>query len=1326
MPNEQNQQAAQVLSSFQISPPERFDFAKQEKWPHWIRRFERFRIASQLDQNTGESQVNTLIYCMGDEADDILSSFNLINDQGKDYNTVKSKFDSHFIVRRNTIYERAKFNKRSQVAGESVDTFITSLHALAEHCNYGQLKEELIRDRIVVGILDVKLSEKLQLDHELTLEKAVTQARQSESVKKQQVLMRPDLDKEVNAVNRKQFPKKKKKFHKQQDRSQQQRSQQQQYNTGQNRQQAQTNVCTRCGGPKHSKQQCPAVGSTCFLCNKANHYSQMCRTRTHPKSIHVIDQANPDDFCIGSINQSSCDADEWFVQVQLKSGQVLKLKLDTGAQANVMPLHTYNSIKESVSELQPTDARLTGYGGHRLSLAGKCHINCYYKNNPYNLEFYVVEAQSPAALGLKACMDMKLIKPVLTISQQNTDPILQEYEEVFSGIGKMDSGYTITLKPDAIPVIHAARSVPVALKEKVKNELQRMEQHDIIRKVEQPTDWVNSMVVVAKANDKVRICLDPKNLNENIRREHYKIPTLQDITSQLAGQKVFSVADVSSAYWTIPLDEESSLLTTFNTPFGRYCYQRLPFGINSAQEIMQKKMEQAYEGLEGTFVLVDDILITGKDKKEHDERLRAMLQRTKEKGIKLNPEKLQLRKSAVTFFGERITDKGLTPDPEKVKAVHQMKPPNNKAELETYLGMFTYLSQYTPKLAEKTAPLRELTKQDTVWDWGPHHDTAFQEIKNIITKQPGPVLAYYDPDKPVVVQVDASQKGLGAVLLQEGKPVAFASKALTPTQERYAQIEKEALAIVFGCEKFHHYIFGRSVVIESDHKPLEIIATKPLHAVPLRLQRMLIRLQLYNPTIRYKSGREIPVADTLSRHYIESGQDDTEIEAHIHEINKAMPITSDKWAELKLATAQDDQLQQLARLVRQGWPEKQTKVPSQLRDFWNVRDEITESDGLLFKAQRIIIPSPLRNEMLAQIHVGHLGMEKCKLRAKDTIYWPGINAQIESMVQVCQTCQEYQNCHQREPMISQEIPSRPWQKVASDLFFWNNTNYIVVVDYYSRWFEMAKLTNITSGTVITQLKSIFAKMGIPEILVSDNATQYQSQEMTQFATEWGFKQITSSPLYPRSNGLAERTVQTAKNLLEKSKQSGQDPYLSLINYRNTPIDGIGSPAQLLMSRRLRTTIPVSPYQLAPTVISPEKVVKKRKEIQLKQKVYYDRGTKPLDPLHPGDNVRILRQGTWQPATVTTQADTPRSYNVTTPDGAEYRRNRQHLRKVAQIPSPASNTQQPNTSQPDTPLCSQVQTRSMTSTPNPTNGVTPNSVTTRSGRVVKPVKFPDCV
>ena len=220
---------------------------------------------------------------------------------------------------------------------------------------------------------------------------------------------------------------------------------------------------------------------------------------------------------------------------------------------------------------------------------------------------------------------------------------------------------------------------------------------------------------------------------------------------------------------------------------------------------------------------------------------------------------------------------------------------------ECQLGTFTYLSQYSPHISQKTASLRELCKEDREWIWCPEHEEAFTEIKKMITEVPGPVLQYYDPSKPVRVQVDASQSGLGAVVMQNGQPIAYALKSLTTAQQAYAQIEKEALALVFGCEKLHHYLYGRDFIAETDHKPLEIIMKKPLHLVAMRLQRLRIRLQRDNVTVQYVRGKSIPVADTLSRNGARDGNvsDEIGLDAYVDAILKQMPVSDEKFEEIR-------------------------------------------------------------------------------------------------------------------------------------------------------------------------------------------------------------------------------------------------------------------------------------------------------------------------------------------------------------------------------------------------------------------------------------------
>ena len=287
--------------------------------------------------------------------------------------------------------------------------------------------------------------------------------------------------------------------------------------------------------------------------------------------------------------------------------------------------------------------------------------------------------------------------------------------------------------------------------------------------------------------------------------------------------------------------------------------------------------------------------------------------------------------------------------------------------------------------------------------------------------------------------------------------------------------------------------------------------------------------------------------------------DDLDLESYIESIMKEMPVSDDKLKDIRNATENDAELQELRHCVKQGWPETLKETPGPVQSYWNSRDEINKINRIMFKGEKII-PKSMRQEMLTKIHTGHMGIQTSKECARDVVYWLGMSKEIEKFVERCSTCQEHQNLPQKEPLLPHSIPSRLWQIIGTDLFWWNNTNYLFVVDYYSNFPEICRLPNTQSTTVIQHTKSIFARYGIPEVVISDNGPQYASQEYEEFANTWGFCCNTSSPAYPQSNGLADRTVQTVKNLLEKAKASGEDPYLSLLSYRNTPVSDAGSPA----------------------------------------------------------------------------------------------------------------------------------------------------------------------
>ena len=424
-------------------------------------------------------------------------------------------------------------------------------------------------------------------------------------------------------------------------------------------------------------------------------------------------------------------------------------------------------------------------------------------------------------------------------------------------------------------------------------------------------------------------------------------------------------------------------------------------------------------------------------------------------------------------------------------------------------------------------------------------------------------------------------------------------------------------------------------------------------------------MQKYDYTLEYKPGKELVLPDMLSRAPLPEtayGSMEEEIALHVHLLTSNLPVSKPKLEEIKEATANDPSLKELKDAIKSGWPETKSCTPASIQVYWNVRDELSEVEGVILKNDRILVPSSMRKEMLQRIHQGHMGIEKSKRRARDVLYWPGMNSQISDMISRCTTCLEHQRQNMKEPMIPSRLPRKPWEMVATDLFTWDKSEYLIVVDYHSRYFEIAKLPDTKSTTVITYTKSIFARHGIPSEVISDNGPQYSSKDFSLFAKQWEFKHTTVSPLYPQANGLVEKEVQTVKNLLTKAKQDRRDPYLGLLEYRNTPIDDIGSPAQLLMSRRLRSIIPTTNAQLQPKVLDPHKVMEKLRLKQEKQKHYFDQHAKHLPTLEKGDRIRVQMGSHWKPGVVTEHAETPRSYRIRTDEGREYRRNRRALMK----------------------------------------------------------------
>ena len=390
-----------------------------------------------------------------------------------------------------------------------------------------------------------------------------------------------------------------------------------------------------------------------------------------------------------------------------------------------------------------------------------------------------------------------------------------------------------------------------------------------------------------------------------------------------------------------------------------------------SQDVFQLWMDAILEQCPGVIGIHDDMVIFGVDQQDHDANLINLLNVCQKEGLVLNSKKLELRRERVTFFRAEYSAQGMHPDPKKVQGITEMTAPTDKQQLQSFLGMVNYMGTFIPNLSHHTEPLRAMLKKDNVFHWDDQQTRSFQQVKTLIAKANTTPLRYYDRNLPVTVQADASLRGLGACLIQQhnGKdqPIAFASKSLTDAETRYANIERVLLAIVFACQCFSTYLLRRSFVAESDHKPLEMIAMKNLANAPPHRQRMLLELQRYDVTIKYRPGKEMQLADAVS-HCLARASQEIKLDMRVDYIAFTKP-----WIEkLKDSTQRDPILAMVYQLTQQGWPHQRRHVPRLARRYWDFRDELSTDDGMLLKGPRLIIPGELQEEYLSHLHEGHL------------------------------------------------------------------------------------------------------------------------------------------------------------------------------------------------------------------------------------------------------------------------------------------------------------------------------------------------------------------
>ena len=409
-------------------------------------------------------------------------------------------------------------------------------------------------------------------------------------------------------------------------------------------------------------------------------------------------------------------------------------------------------------------------------------------------------------------------------------------------------------------------------------------------------------------------------------------------------------------------------------------------------------------------------------------------------------------------------------------------------------------------------------------------------------------------------------------------------------------------------------------------------------------------------------------ADALSRapHEKPNKEDTTqeEISCHINQVIESMPVSTKYMRKIKEETRKDKILLKVKETMRKGWPSSKQECSADIKPFWDSRHDITEIEGVLTKGSRLVIPQKLQKDVLERLHSAHQGMSSSKRRARQTCFWPSMNQDIENMIGKCSECLKHKPTKTKEQLKPHPVPTRPWEKVATDLFELNRRHFVVVTDYYSLWPELFELKVTSSRQVIEVMKEVFARHGIPSQVVSDNGSQYKSHLFKKFARSWDFDHVTSSPRYPQSNGFAESSVKTIKGMVKKCLSSNKDVKQGLLSIRNTPLSCGRSPAELLMGRQLNDNLPRLPAQMDTNEPGRRDMVAER----TKQKIYHDRKlnkTPKLEEFHKGQWVAIQDPDTklWTQRGRIVEEIAPRSYNVQIPGRGILRRNRRHLRKV---------------------------------------------------------------
>ena len=1248
------------------------------RWTRWLTSFELFAdgkgliINENTNANTRQRRRATLLHLAGPDVQEVFST---LADTGEatDYAAAVTALNGYFLPKVNAAFARQKFHRLQQKDGETVLQFVTRLRKEGKDCNFGADFDNQLRDAVLCKCRSDYVRRKLLEEREeLTLTRTLEIAEQCESVDHQMShlsVSEPSKEDANRVYEKSERP------------------------SGKQKRKKGGIQCYRCGSSGHlgNDPKCPAKGQTCRKCKGKDHFASVCKTK--PKNRGGANQVQEElgacgeqvDYAFRITNEVHSNLLELSV-----GGVQLGMLVDSGATNNIVDEETWESLKakkiKCKSEAAPIDRKLYAYASSKpLPVKGRFLCEVLIGKGRAQAEFLVIKGEGVPLLCKDTAMKLGVLRIGVDIATvtETKQTLQQQFPEVFSGIGKLKSKQvTLHVDPKVKPVAQPLRRTPFNLQEKVEKKIQELLDCDIIEEVDGPTPWVNPVVIIPKADGDIRLCIDMRRANEAILRGRHPIPTVDELLHSMNGSKVFSKLDLKWGYHQLELSQESRQITTFVTHKGLYRYKRLLFGVSSASELYQHEISTALAGIEGVDNISDDIIVHGPDQKTHDQRLLKTMERLKQHGLTLNADKCLFNVDRLVFMGILLSEKGIGPTEERVRALQETREPETVSEVRSFLGLANYSSRFIPHFATLTEPLRKLTRKDVPFHFGPEQKDSFESLKQSMAE--AGTLAYFDKTASTKVVADASPVGLGAVLMQHQNgawvPICYASRSLTECERRYSQTEKEALGLVWACERYHAYIYGMRFDLVTDHKPLEVIYG-PRSKPSARIERWVIRLQPYDFRVVYAPGQS-NVADPLSRLL---SQNETASHQHgAEEYVRFVAISATPAAlttrEVEEASAVDEELKALREAIKTGRFEKCTA-------YAPAAGELCVIGQLVLRGTRIVLPSKLRPQAISLAHEGHLGIVGTKQNLRSKVWWPGIDKAAEKFCKSCYGCQLVARPNPAEPLTSTTLPQGPWQDLAVDLLgpLPSGHSILVVVDYYSRYYEYAVMTSTTAVKVIDNLEEIFSRHGLPITIKSDNGPQFISEEFRDYCVQNGITHLKTTPKWPQANGEVERQNASLMKRIRIAQAEGLDWKKELrryvTKYRSIDHATTGkSPAELLFNRKMRGKLP----ELHADRCSDLETRDRDAEVKAKTKAYADKAVnaKPSD-VAVGDQVLVRQERKdkfstpFNPTPYRVVSKTGNSVIVEAPGGAQYSRNTSHVKKFM-VDDPVSAPETPST------------------------------------------------